>query len=124
MWYSSRVALVNTALFEVKDVPTWLFAQYSLRHSLVNLESVLLGRKKLHDIAHSAISNPVDPKALLGVGDIETFDNHLDAIRIAESWDQLHAEYSPEKHDNVTVASVASFSDKGLWRGRSLLIGH
>ena len=109
----ASVSLVEEAFKTAEALPTVSIAQMSLRSSLVSLQSLLLGREKLRDIASSAISSPVDPKTWLSAQDTSVIEDQLEAVRIAESWDQLHSEYSPIKHDNVTVASVVAISS--LW---------
>ena len=80
----------------------------SLTLSIQSLKTLLVGREKLYLIAKNAISNPVDPSGWMDVNVKDTFENQLEAITIATNWDELHEKYSPETHDNVTVASVAA----------------
>ena len=99
---------ISDALLAVKDQVNRSGNHSSLESSLVNLKTVLLGRKKLYEIASYAVSTRVDPVSWISAADNSSkVANQLEAVRIAQSWDKLNGEYSAKTHDNATVASVA-----------------
>ena len=104
----ASVILVMKDLERLKAGPAVSSALTSIHSSLIKLENLLVGRETLHDIAWSAMTFPVEPRVWMDSEPTQVISNQLEAIKIAGKWDELHAQYSSDTHDNVTVASVAA----------------